>query len=42
VVEQLLDGGVSPGVHAPESVGQGLLERCLATYAKHGIVLREV
>ena len=42
VVEQLLDGGVSPGVHAPESVGQGLLERCLATYAKHSIALREV
>ena len=42
VVEHLLDGGVEPGVHAPESVGGGLLERCLATYAQHGIVLREV
>lgn len=42
VVEHMLDGGVSPGVHAPEAVGHGLLERCLSTYAKHGIVLREV
>ena len=42
VVEHMLDGGVSAGVHAPESVGHGLLQRCLATYAKHGIVLREV
>ena len=42
VVEHLLDGGVEPGVHAPESVGGGLLKRCLATYAQHGIVLREV
>ncbi len=42
VVEHLLDGGVEPGVYAPESVDGGLLERCLATYAQHGIVLREV
>ena len=42
VVEHLLDGGVPPGVHAPESVGDGLLERCLVTYAKHGIELREL
>ena len=42
VVEHLLDGGVPPGVHAPESVGDGLLERCLVTYAKHGIALMEV
>jgi len=27
----MLDGGVSPGVHAPEAVGNGLLERCLST-----------
>ncbi|MGB2506528.1 MAG: saccharopine dehydrogenase family protein, partial [Candidatus Poseidoniaceae archaeon] len=42
VVEHMLEGGVSPGVHPPESVGHGLLKRCLETYAKHGIVLREV
>ncbi len=42
VVEHMLEGGVSPGVHAPEAVGHGLLERCLSTYAKYGIVLREV
>ena len=42
VVEHLLDGGVPLGVHAPESVGHGLLERCLVTYAKHGIELREL
>ncbi len=42
VVEHMLAGLVPPGVHAPEDVGGGLLERCLATYAKHGIVLREV
>ena len=41
VVEHLLDGGVPLGVHAPESVGHGLLERCLVTYAKHGIELME-
>ena len=42
MVEHLLDGGVPLGVHAPESVGHGLLERCLVTYAKHGIELMEL
>ena len=42
VVEHLLAGKVEAGVYAPESVHGGLLERCLATYTKHGIELREV
>jgi len=42
VVEHMLAGDVEVGVHPPEAVGGDLLGRCLATYEKHGIALREV